>query len=44
MNGHVGQHTVGYRANEKSRKKFLLRKVQPGWNLWGIWMIGPRRF
>ena len=40
----MDQRTVGYCANQESGKIFLLRKVQPGWDLWSVGTIGPGCF
>ena len=37
----MGQHTVGYCANEGSGEKLLLREVQPDRDRWGVGTIGP---
>lgn len=43
MNECVDQRTIGYSADEISCEGFLLPKVQPGWDLWGIGIVGPGR-
>ena len=44
MDGCASQRTIKYPANEISCKRSLLLKVQPGWGLWGVGVIGPRNF
>lgn len=41
MRRRVGERTVGYCAERKSSETFLLRKVHPRWNLWGVGISGP---
>ena len=44
MGGSVGQCTVGYCANENTRKNSLLRTVQQGRDLGSIGIVGPGSF